>query len=199
VAWKPSAVSGTSMRYLPFMWAASLPDFARTQSRKFLTSLTQHVHRGFVTPLPWRRGFIHLGAWFSGASQLAACYFHRSNGYWQDDNAVGCGIVWPTWLFGCCRMSDLVSYSSGAHRDVLLPSGGLDLWGSCAGYFHIPPTFIHARGPAFSGDWCRGIHPSIHSFNRSRGHYPGIRRTHLCVAELPAAVQCLFTRGGFHL
>jgi hypothetical protein len=112
----------------------------------------RHLHRGFVTPLPWRNGFIHLGAWFSGASRRAThrlghlnvcpgggapqCCFHRRNGYWQDDSAVGCGLEWPTWFFwvkqGECPecptvtsffpLGDLIS--GGALRDVftsLLP------------------------------------------------------------------------------
>jgi hypothetical protein len=127
--------------------------------------------------------------------EVRLCCFRRNNGHWQDDSTVGCGLEWPTWLFGCSRLSDQLSASSGAHRDVLLPSGGLDLGESSAGYFHIPPSFTLV----FSRERYRGIHPSICPFNRSPGHYPGIRRTHLSVAELPAAVRSLFTRGGFAL
>jgi hypothetical protein len=75
--------------------------------------------------------------------------------------------------------------------------GDLISGASSAGCFHTPPSFILIRGPVFSGEQCRGIHPSIRSFNRSPGHYPGIRRTHLSVAEFPAAVFSLFTRGDF--
>jgi hypothetical protein len=96
-----------------------------------------------------------------------------------------------TFLFGCSRLSEQVSASIGAYRDVLL-SGGLDLGTSSAGCFHNPPSFILVRS-----EKCREIHVSIRSFNRSPDHYPGIRRIHLSVAELPAAVRSLINPGCF--
>jgi hypothetical protein len=47
VARNQSAVSGTS-RSSPFIWAESLPDFARTQSRIFLISLTPDTYTGVL-------------------------------------------------------------------------------------------------------------------------------------------------------
>jgi hypothetical protein len=92
-------------------------------------------------------------------------------------------------------MSDQVSASSGAHSDVLFASGGLGLGGSSAGRLHVPPSFTLARGPVFSGERCRRIHPSICPCYRSPGHYPGVHRTHVSVAELPAVIHGLFARG----
>jgi hypothetical protein len=54
-------------------------------------------------------------------------------------------------------------------------------------------------GPFYSGERCRGIQPIIRSFNRSPGHYPGVRHTNLNVAELPAAGRGLFARGSGEL
>jgi hypothetical protein len=84
--------------------------------------------------------------------------------------------------------------SSGAQRDILLPSGGLGHRGSYAGRLLGPPSFTLLGGPFYIGERCRGIHPSSRSFNRSPGHYPGVRRTNLSVAELPAAERGLFAR-----
>jgi hypothetical protein len=83
--------------------------------------------------------------------------------------------------------------SSGAHRDVLLPSGGLGHCGSSAGHLFVPPSFALLRGPIFSAERCRGIHPSTRSFNWLPGQYPSVRCTNLSVAELPTA-RC----GGFY-
>jgi hypothetical protein len=88
-----------------------------------------------------------------------------------------------------------VSASSGAHRDVLVPSGGLGHGGSSTGRLLVPPSFTLLRGPFFSGERCRAIHPSSRPFNRSPGHYPGVRRSNLSVDELPAGRRGLFARG----
>jgi hypothetical protein len=90
---------------------------------------------------------------------------------------------------------DQVSASSGAHRDVLLPSGRLGLGGSSAGRLHVPPSFTLSRGPVFSGEHCRGIHPSIRPFYRLSGHYPGVHCTHLSVVDLLAVIHGLYARG----
>jgi hypothetical protein len=113
----------------------------------------------------------------------------------QRASTLGCGLGRPTWLVECGRVRDQVSASSGAHRDVLLPSGVLGLGGSSAGRLHVPPSFILSRGPFFSGERCRGILPSIRPFYRSPDHYPGVHCTHLSAAELPAVIHGLFARG----
>jgi hypothetical protein len=86
-------------------------------------------------------------------------------------------------------VSDQVSASSGAHRDVLLPSGELGHGVTFAGLCHAPPSFSLISSPVFNGERCRGIHPRFRPINGSRGHYPGVRRTHLSVTELPAAIR----------
>lgn len=59
----------------------------------------------------------------------------------------------------------------------------------------VGPSFTLLRGPIFSGERYRRIHPSIHSFNQSPDHYSSVRHTSLSVTDLPAAKRILFARG----
>jgi hypothetical protein len=88
----------------------------------------------------------------------------------------------------------------GAHRDVLLRYGGLKHERSSAGRSFVTLSFTLLRSPRFSWEQCREIHPSNRPFNRSPGHYPGIRRANLRVTHLPAARRGLLARegGGFN-
>jgi hypothetical protein len=134
---------------------------------------------------------------YPGDVRLSVASIEATGTVWM--TTVCCGLEWLIWLLGCSRVSDQVSASSGAHHDVLLPSGGLHIGGSSAEYFHIPPSFTLIRGLVFSGERCRRIHPSIRPFNRSPGQYPCVRRTLLSVAELPATARSSFTLEDFPL
>jgi hypothetical protein len=131
VARNPSAVSGTSMRYSPFIWDTSLLGLRANPFQKAARVLHPgNLHRGFVTPLPWGNEFLHLGARGSGADRRAAhwpghvtgcpgrgaplCCFLRSNRYRQRASTLGCELGRPTWLVECGGVRDQVSASSGA-------------------------------------------------------------------------------------
>jgi hypothetical protein len=130
VARKLSAVSSTSTRYSPVIWATILlVDFERIQSRNPRVFLTPHTCTAVLFRLS------DLGGSSSGASWRAIqwpghlaerigrlapfCCFHRSSGNRHIARALSCGLV------GGGGVSDQVSTSGGAHRGVLLPSGGL--------------------------------------------------------------------------
>jgi hypothetical protein len=70
-------------------------------------------------------------------------------------------VVRPTWLCRCGGVIAQVFASSGAHRDVLLPSGGLGHKGSSAGRLLVLPSFTLLGGPFFSGERCRGSTPVV--------------------------------------
>jgi hypothetical protein len=93
-------------------------------------------------------------------------------------------------LFG--GVSAQLHSCSGAHRDDLFTSTTLGTWTNSS----VPPSFTLLRGNIFSGQRCRGIRPSIRSFNRSPGQYPGVRLANRSPAFLPAARCGLFARGG---
>jgi hypothetical protein len=59
----------------------------------------------------------------------------------------------------------------------------------------VPPNFTLLLSPNFSGERFRGIHTNSLSLKRSPGHYPGVRPTHLCIANLPTTRRGLFARG----
>jgi hypothetical protein len=160
---EPISRLGHQHEVLALHLVRELANFARSQSRNFLTSHPRHVHRGFVTPLPWRSGFIHLGAWCSGARWRAAhwtghftgcpgrgapqCCFHRSNGYWQDDYRWL--WAWVTHLAFWVQQGEWPS----VHQLWCPPWRPSSLWGtwsrgggSYVGCFNIPPYFILLRG-----------------------------------------------------
>jgi hypothetical protein len=128
------------------------------------------------------------------------CCSLRSGMYWLRADSLGYGLQRPTWLVSCGGVRAQVSANGGAYRDVLLSCGGLELGASSVGNLPVPPSVTLLRSPSFSGERCPGVHPSIHSFNRSPGHDQGIRCTNLSEAGLPASGRGLFARGssGFH-
>jgi hypothetical protein len=67
---------------------------------------------------------------------------YRSSGYRRSAGTLSCGLQRPTWLVWRGEQSVQVSASSGAHRDVLLPSGGLGHGGSSAGAFSALPSLL---------------------------------------------------------
>jgi hypothetical protein len=75
------------------------------------------------------------------------------------------------------------------------PLGDLVSGGVLRDYFTSLPPLPSPEAPFFSGERCRGIHPSIRPFNRSPGHYRGVHCTHLSLADLPAVIHDLFARG----
>jgi hypothetical protein len=187
-----------------------LPYFARIHSRNLRVFFTPHTYTGALlrrspglTALcTWvMEELMPMGSTLSGPD-VTVCTgryapsssFHRSSGYRRSAGTLRCGLGRPTWLLWRGRVIVQVS-ASGAHREVL-PSGGLGHGGSSAGRLLVPPSFTLLRGRYFSGEWCRGIHPTSRSFNRSPGHYSGVRRANLSVAKLPAAGRGLFARGG---
>jgi hypothetical protein len=91
---------------------------------------------------------------------------------------------WASHLVSWARLGDRPS----VHQQWCPPWRPSPLWGTWtrAEYRGTPsrPSLLYASGrPLFSAERCRGIHPSICSFNRSHGLYPGVRRAKLSVAE----------------
>jgi hypothetical protein len=78
-----------------------------------------------------------------GEVRLEAASF-RSSGYWRRAGTLGYGLEGPTWLSWCGRVIAQASASSGAHRDVLLPSGGLGHRRSSAG--RLRPSLLYPPG-----------------------------------------------------
>jgi hypothetical protein len=215
VARYPSAISNTFVKFSHDIWAASLPEFARTQSRNFLTSLISDMYTGVL--LCRSLGGKDLSTWAPGVpSGVPLIGQVTSPGAPREVRfsvvfieTVGTGGITGPLAVG---LSGLLGIFGAARRVAKCPPAVVNTVASLSplGYLisvelwrmFSHPTFLYSlllSCPVFNGERCRGIHPSIRSFNWSPGHYPSIRRTHLIEAELPAAVRSFFIRGGFPL
>jgi hypothetical protein len=116
-----------------------------------------------ISPFIWSTRLLADFARIHSRNLRAFLTPHKSSGYRRSAGTLGCGLERPTWLVWRGGLLVQVSASSGAHRDVLLTSGGLGLGG-------VPRDASPLlRDPLFIGERCRRILPSSRSFNRSPG------------------------------
>jgi hypothetical protein len=167
----PKAVSslGHQHKDLPFIWTACLlVDFARVQSMNLRLFLTRDVYVAFMLrrflggtlfSVYWWGDWCHLTRRLKIRTRNRAarmmCALEVLPAKQRLPMQMRCPWLWA-WLLTWCNwlrgLSVQVYASSGAHHDVLLPSGGVGHGGSSAGCLFVPPSFTLKGGPVLSGE-----------------------------------------------
>jgi hypothetical protein len=189
-----------------------LADFARIQSRKLRVFLTPDTYTGVLLRRSEGELLCPIGRWRKWchwARRSAARTRHRVP--WErcalklltsrQRVPAQCRYIW-LWAWA----SNLACLARRVEHPIVRqqwcppwrpsPLGDLDTGGVPRDALSSLPLLPSWEVPFFSGKRCREIHPSSRPFNRSPGHYPGVRRANLSVANLPAEKRGLFVCGG---
>lgn len=103
---------------------------------------------------------------------------------WTDRvRTLGCGLEWLTQLLDAVGWASKCPPAVVPTMTFFSTLGDLDLRGVLWDDFTSLPSLPSWKVPFFSREWYQGNHPSIHSFNWSPCHYPGIGCQHSWVSS----------------